>query len=50
MPLNVIYAVTFRDGNNTYTELVRPEQLDREIAAISSRGNTIVCVDRQGGK
>ena len=49
MPLNVIYAVTFRDGNNTYTELVRPEQLDREVAAITRRGNTIVCVDRQGG-
>ena len=47
--LNVIYAVTFRDGNVTYTELVRPEQLDRELATITRRGNVIVCVDKQGG-
>lgn len=49
MPLNVIFAVTFREGSTTYTELVRPEQLDRAVAAITSRGNEIVCVDRQGG-
>ena len=49
MPRNLIFAVTFRDGNKTFTELVRPGQLDREIDIITRRGNTIVCVDRQGG-
>ena len=52
MTRNTIFVVTYRDASGvTYSDLVRPEQLDQALLTLKREqpSATLVCVDRQGG-
>ena len=51
MTRNSTVVITYDDGQgNTYSDIVRPEQLDQALLTLQREqpSATLVCIDRQG--